>query len=98
MTTEVASEEVVRIVTNALSTRFNGEFKFDPIEVEEKLDQDGDQYLHIRIVFDGDQKHLDPEWTSGLVGRIRPELIKLGVANLPSKSFIAKSEWQALRS
>ncbi len=98
MPMEVAIErEVARIVKDALLAQFNGQFEIGPIDIEQKLDQAGDPYLHIRIVFDGDQTNLDPVWTSSLIGRIRPELIRLGVTNLPSKSFVAKSEWLALQ-
>lgn len=98
MTTETEKEEAVaRIVREALSERFESEFEFEPVEVVQKTDQDGEPYLHICIVFDGDQDNLDPTWTSGLIGRIRPQLLKLGVANLPSKSFVEKSEWLASR-
>ena len=96
MTMETEKEEAVaRIVREALSERFESEF--EPVEVVQKTDQDGEPYLHICIVFDGDQDNLDPAWTSGLNGRIRPQLLKLGVMNLPSKSFVEKSEWLASR-
>ena len=88
--------KIIQLVGRELSDRFGGSLDFGPITLEEKLDQDGDPYLHIFIVFDGDQSHLDPAWTSGLMGRIRPQLMDLGVETLPSKSFIEKSEWMAL--
>ena len=47
----------------------------------------------ILIIFDGDQKQLDPGWTSGLIGRIEPKLIDAGIEEFPSPSFIEKSEW-----
>ncbi len=60
---------------------------FDPIEVIPAVDEfgdgDGEAYLRIMIVFDGDQKALDPRWTSGLIRRIRPKLIEAGVEESP---------------
>ena len=44
---------------------------------------DGEPYLRIMIVFDGDQKALDPRWKSGLIRRIRPKLIEAGVEEFP---------------
>ena len=72
---------------------------FDPIIVEPKIDHDGDKYLSITIVFDGDQKRLDAEWTLGLIRRIRPKLIELGIDDFLflSKSFVEKSEWEAVQ-
>ena len=97
MTTKANTEAVASIVSKVLTQRFEDEFVFGPIIVEPEMDHDGEEYLHITIVFDGDQKKLDPHWTAGLLGRIRPQLIDLGIDEFPSKSFVEKSEWEALQ-
>ena len=85
------------IVREILEDRFQGTFVFDPVlavpEVDEFGDGDGSAYFRILIIFDGDRKQLDPGWTSGLIGRIRPKLIDAGIEEFPSPSFIGKSEW-----
>ncbi len=92
--------KVAEIVRKTLEERFADEFVFDPIRViptvDEYGDGDGQTYLRIMIVFDGDQEGLDPHWTSGLIRRIRPKLIEAGVGEFPSPSFITKSEWPRL--
>ena len=97
MTTQTKTHAIASIVSEMLVQRFGDEFVFDPIIVEPEIDRDGEEYLHITIVFDGDQKHLGPEWTAGLLGRIFPKLIELGIDEFPSKSFVEKSEWEALQ-
>ena len=92
ISTEVR-EEVADIVKHTLAERFDDRIVFDPIKVIRRIDHDGDEYLHIYIVYDGDQELLDLGWTVGLVRRIRPKLIELGVDSPPSKSFVEKSEW-----
>ena len=67
---------------------------FDPIEVIPKIDLDGDEYLHIYMVYDGDEKLLDSAWTLGFYELIWPKLIELGVESIPSKSFVEKSDWE----
>ena len=93
-------DKVADIVRETLAERFAGEFVFDPIKVIPAVDEfgdgDGEPYLRIMIVFDGDQKALDPRWTSGLIRRIRPKLIEAGVEQFPSPSFVGKSEWPRL--
>lgn len=93
-------DKVAEIVRETLAERFAGEFVFDPIRVipavDEYGDGDGEPYLRIMIVFDGDQKALDARWTSGLIRRIRPKLMKAGVREFPSPSFVKKSEWPRL--
>lgn len=61
MTTKVQTNAVANIVRETLAQHFKDEFVFDPIIVEPKIDHDGDKYLNITRVFDGDQKRLDPD-------------------------------------
>ena len=89
-----APEKVEKLVRERLEGRFGDQFVFDPIKVIPRIDHDGDEYLHIYIVFDGDQKYLDPGWTLTLSRRISPLLTELGSFNPPSRSFIEKSEWE----
>ncbi len=93
-------EKVADIVRTTLVEHFADKFVFDPIKVIPAIDEfgdgDGEEYLRIMIVFDGDQKALDPRWTSGLIRRIRPKLIDAGVEEFPSPSFVEKSEWPRL--
>ena len=100
MTDEQRHETVADIVRETLAERFAGQLVFDPIKViptvDEYGDGDGQTYLRIMIVVDGDPKALDPGWTSGLIRRIRPKLFEAGVTEFPSPSFVEKSEWPQL--
>lgn len=86
-------ELVRRYVREDMESHFGDTFVFDPILVERRVDHDGEEYLRIDIVFDGDQRNLDPEWTSGLVLRLHLKLREVGIASIPSPHFIKKSEW-----
>ena len=102
MTPDERDEIVKTIIRDTLAERFTpDEFVFDPIVVvptyDEFGDGDGSLYLRIRIIFDGDQKNLDPSWTGGgLIRRIRPKLIEAGIEEFPSPGFIGKDEWRIL--
>ena len=89
--------EVRNIVKTDLDEHFHNKPVFGPIivypELDEFDDEDGLDYIRILIVFDGDQDDLDPEWTSGLIHRIRPKLYDLGVKEFPIPSFVEKNEW-----
>lgn len=89
--------EVAELVKNDLEGHFGDDFVFDPIEIVPKIDHDGDEYLHIYVVFDGDQNLLDSRWTSGLTGRIGPAMRKMGVMSIPNDSYVEKSEWPSVR-
>ena len=95
MATQLDSDRVAGLVRQLLVERFGETFDFDPIIVERELDDDGDEYVHVYIVFDGDQDELDSSWTLGLSGQLWPHLVEMGFDNPPSKSFIEKSEWTA---
>ena len=90
-------ETVRELVAEDLEGRFGDEFAFSPILVETRIDYwgDGKEYFLVSIVFDGDQRNLDPHWTGGLVMRILPEMRKRGIEAWPVPRFIAKSEWDA---
>ena len=92
-TTEATIQEVTRIVREALEERFADEFVFDPIIVNPRIDHDGDEYLHMYIVLDGDIRNLDTAWTIRLRGIIIDETDE--ELSVPSISFVGKEEWDA---
>lgn len=89
-------EKVVVIVKNILDKRFGDVdgLTIEQVKVIPKIDHDGDDYLDIYVIFDGDQELLDPGWTSTLSRRIAPQLMELGVESPPSRSFVEKSDWE----
>ena len=97
MITQDVHDAIVKMVYEDLSGRFDGEIEFGPIDIQEEIDEYGDPYLHVRIVFDGDQGKLDSKWTSGLIARLIPQLVDLGVKHVPSKSFFSKEDWEIVK-
>lgn len=93
-TTEATIQKVTGIVRDALEERFKDEFVFGPIIVEPRFDHEGDEYLKVYIVFEGDQQNLDPGWTLDLPGRIIGETEEDDLFRVPSISFAEKSEWE----
>ena len=96
MLTKQARDEIARVVKDDLDQRFGGLFVFGPITAEEQTNLYGDAYLHLEIVFDGDPKNLDSDWTVGMLGRIRPKIEHLGAERLESKAFRSRAEYEAL--
>ena len=90
-------DKVAEIVATIMEERFGDEFVFGPIIVIPKVDDyDMDDifpYLDIYVIFDGDQKKLDPGWTLGMSGRLIPLLKEIGVDEWPITSFRSKSDW-----
>ena len=84
------------LIRALLEERFSEEFTFGPIVAIPRTDHDGQDYLHTYIVFDGDQKNLDPRWTLRLSGRVWPHAEQLGFPAIPIQSFVEQSEWPDL--
>lgn len=91
-----ATDEISELIRNVLRKRFADELEFGPIVVLPRFDDDGEEYLHSYIVFDGDQKKLDPTWTLRLSRRLWSRAEKLGYPGIPIQSFVKKSEWPVL--
>ena len=96
MTTEEMLETLAGLVKERLSDLYGGRIKFDPVIVENKTDFYGEDYLHIYVVFDGDEKLLESKWPLPFSRLIDPELDEFGVKKTPSHSFSKKSEWDEL--
>lgn len=86
-------------VRDLLQEQFSNEneFEFDPIVVVPRFDDDGQEYLHSYIVFQGDQKKLDPRRTLRLSSLLWSRAEELGYPGVPIQLFVKKSEWPALK-
>ena len=91
-----ATNEIRDLIRDVLRERFAGEIEFGPIVVLPRFDDDGEEYLHSYIVFDGDQEKLDPTWTLRLSRRLWSRAEELGYPGIPIQLFVEKSEWPAL--
>ena len=87
-------DKVEVLVRKDLEGRFREEFVFNPIIVNPELDHYGDEYLHIYIIFDGDQGKLDPRWTNGIERRLLDQLPEEQSPLWAGHSFIPLSEWK----
>lgn len=89
-----ATVEIKMMLQDLLRERFENEV--GPIVVIPRFDEDGESYLHSYIVFNGDQKKLDPTWTLRLSNLLWPHSEELGYPGIPIQMFVERSEWPAL--
>ena len=94
-------EKVSTIVSGVLQDHFGDEFVFDPIvaipKVDDHFSDDVFPYIHIYVIFDGDQTKLDPSrpvGMSGMAGRLMPLLTEIGVDEFPVTSYRSKADWR----
>ena len=101
--TDEVMAKVADIVRQTLDEKFEGlPMEFDDIIVFRRRDPyDYEEfYLDIMIVYVGERKLLDPDWTGSLPGIILPKMEAQGinVSQSPSKSFIPKHEWEEMQN
>ena len=96
MVVDEATNEIRDMIGHLLRERFKNEFEFGPIVVMPRIDDDGQGYLRSYIVFDGDQKKLDPMWTLRLSNLLWSHAERLGYPGIPVQLFVKRSEWPAL--
>ena len=89
-------ETLAGLVKERLTALYDGKIKFDPVIVENKTDFYGEDYLHVYVVFDGDEKLLESKQPMPFSRIIDPELDEFGVEKTPSHSYSKKSEWDEL--
>ena len=94
--TKEVKQQVIGLVREYLTDKFSDDdpISFDPIVIDLRYDPDDEPYLHIYVVYDGDQALLDPIWTASMIGYLWPRLTSIGIPQLPGKSFVEKSEWE----
>ena len=89
-------EKVHGIVSETLYGRFGSDLVFDPIIIKPDIDYygDGDEYVRLLIVVDGDTDLLDIDRLWGLIGELRLKMEAEGIMEFPSPYYIDKKEYQ----
>ena len=89
------ARQVEAWIREDLAQRYTDEFVFDPIIVERAYTWfEGDPYIQVLIIFDGDQQ-LDPRWMGSMLPRIWDKVEDAGMVGFPVLHYIAKSEWDS---
>ena len=65
------------------------------MNVEEESDPDGDPVLHVIVVYEMDDRELDPAGLSGRLRLLRPALSEHGEDRFPVMSFVAQEDYAA---
>jgi len=86
----VTLEEIAKVVKATLAKDFD-KVTILNVKVEKALD-DGEETLHIFVVFEGAPKDLDAAAVTGAVRTVRPLLAERGYNEFPLFSFISKSD------
>ena len=87
-------EDIEAFVRDFLTSRLDDSITLDPIVVREEIDQYGDEYVHVYVIYESDEYLLPLSVTASINLPLRDYTTELGF-NFPTiRSFINKSEWK----
>jgi len=66
------------------------------INIRPEIDDDGDLYFFIRVIFDAEAKWPETEIRVGLIRHVLPEMEKMEIDGFPIISFVPDSEYRRL--
>ena len=103
-TANTANQDTLAIVKSIVEEMLQEHYSPDvititEIEVENLISYYGDEYIQIRIFYNGCYKDLDSKWTIGLPYRIGDEMERRGlvVESNPHHTFINQEEWDEIK-
>ena len=87
-------KEMAKDIKVILHDTFNGEYKFDPVELEHILNHDGADNLKLTAVYHGDYDGPHPYKINLVSGELISMMTeRLGIQNVPLTSYIHESEY-----
>ena len=83
-------EQAREIINEAIRNRYD--VPFVKITVTPDFDRDGDEFLWVKAVYEGQPDNIDTRKSVTMVREIRPKLADAAVEAFPVISYIAKSD------
>ena len=84
-------ERARKVIDEGIRAHCNG-VPFVEITVTPEIDQDGDEFLWVRAVYEGEPASVDTRKTVTMVRYMRPKLDEVEVDAFPVISYIAQSD------
>ena len=85
-------DKVADIARNLLNERFGDDLVFDPrFSRSRSVDHYGDDYIQLYLVFDGDERKLDLDWTISMGRLMEPALLEMGLQRPSREVFHQES-------
>ena len=79
------------VIDEAIRTRY-GDVPFVKITVTSDTDQDGEEFLWVKAIYDGEPENIDTRKSVTMVRHIRPKLAAAAIDAFPVISYIARSD------
>lgn len=84
-------DQARKVIDEAIRTRYR-DVPFLKITVTPDIDEDGEEFLWVKAIYDGQPANIDTRKSLTMVRHIRPKLADVAVEAFPVISYIAKSD------
>ena len=91
-------EKAKEIILAGLRAQSHGSVRFCDAEAEVAWNAIDEEFLDVSIIYEGPHEDLNIHLLNALHGEIEPQLLKIGVLQIPSVSCIPKAEYDRLLS
>ena len=85
------NQQLKGIVRSVLEEIF-GNDRIGDVYIASAYDEDGDEILRVRVVFDGTEEQFDARKASTVVRHMRPRLATIGEQAFPIISYVSSDE------
>ena len=88
----MAENPELKTVIQAVLKEIFGDARIEDVYIALTYDEDGDEILRVKVVFDGTEEQFDARKASSVVRHMRPRLATIGEKAFPIISYVSSDE------
>ena len=85
-------EKAKEIILTGLRAQSHGSVRFCGVQAEVAWNAIDEEFLDVSVVYEGPRDELDLRSINALYGEIEPQLLEIGILQIPSVSCIPKAD------
>ena len=93
----MAENQELKGIIRAVLEEIFGDARIGDVHVASAYDEDGDEILRVKVVFDGTEEQFDARKASSVVRHMRPRLATIGEQAFPIISYVSSDEMGGLK-
>ena len=93
----MAENQELKGIIRAVLEEIFGAARIGNVYVASAYDEDGDEILRVKVVFDGTEEQFDARKASSVVRHMRPRLATIGEQAFPIISYVSSDEMGGLK-
>ena len=93
----MAENQELKGIIRAVLEEIFGDARTGDVHVASAYDEDGDEILRVKVVFDGTEEQFDARKASSVVRHMRPRLAMIGEQAFPIISYVSSDEMSGVK-